>query len=146
MLYKKSGFVMRKIVPSNEEYVYENKIIISQTDLEGNITFVNRKFCEVSGYSRDEIIGNPFSLITHPQMPKNIFDKMWENIKSGRAWNGLLKNLRKDGKFYWVEIEILPIYDNNNNMIGYISVSHAPSRKEIQENDELYQKMLHTQE
>lgn len=137
---------MRKIVPSNEEYVYENKIIISQTDLEGNITFVNRKFCEVSGYSRDEIIGNPFSLITHPQMPKNIFDKMWENIKSGRAWNGLLKNLRKDGKFYWVEIEILPIYDNNNNMIGYISVSHAPSRKEIQENDELYQKMLHTQE
>jgi len=138
---------MKKVIPSDEEYIYENKIIISQTDLEGNVTFVNRKFCEVSGYENDEILGQPLSIIYHPQMPETIFNKMWDNIKNTKSWNGLIKNLRKDGKFYWVEIEVLPIYANDikDEIIGYISVSHAPSRKEIQENEELHQKIIQMQ-
>ena len=139
---------MKKVVPNDEEYVFKNKIIISQTDLEGNVTFVNRKFCEVSGYENDEILGQPLSIISHPQMPKIIFHKMWDNIKNGKVWNGLIKNLRRDGKFYWVDIEVLPIYadDVKNEIIGYISVGHAPSKKEIQENEELYKKMIQTQD
>lgn len=136
---------MNKVTPVNEEYIYEGRVIISQTDSKGIITFANRKFCEVSGYSVEELMGQPHNIIRHPDMPKAAFVKMWDTIKGGQAWNGLVKNMRKDGLFYWTDTEILPVLDDDMSISGYISVRKPASRKDIKENEELYAKMLESQ-
>ncbi len=136
---------MNEVIPKNEEFIYSGSVIISQTDLDGVITFVNRKFCKVSGYKIDELIGMDHSMVVHPDMPKIVFSKMWETINGGQAWNGLVKNLRADGLFYWVALEILPNKDDDENITGFISVGKPASDKDIQENKELYSKMLETQ-
>ncbi|MCD6259283.1 MAG: PAS domain-containing protein [Helicobacteraceae bacterium] len=133
---------MSKVTPVDEEYIYEGRVIISQTDLQGIITYANRKFCEVSGYTAEELVGKPHSIIRHPDMPKAVFAKMWDTIKGGQAWNGIVKNLRKDGLYYWVDSEILPILDDDFQVTGYIAARKAASRKDIKENEELYAKML----
>ncbi len=134
---------MEKVKPINEEYkIPEGGVIISQTDTKGNITYVNKKFQEVSGYTKKELIGKPHSIIKHPDMPKTVFDKMWDNLKSGQAFNGIIKNLRKDGRYYWIELEIIPLRDDNENITGYISVARPASEKDIYENEETYFSML----
>jgi aerotaxis receptor len=137
---------MNKVVPIDEEYVVSGSVIISQTDLNGVITYANRMFCEVSGYKIDELIGKAHNIVRHPDMPAIIFTKMWETIQGGQAWNGLIKNLRKDGMYYWVETEILPVKDENNEITGYIAARKAASQKDIQESKENYNKMLEIQE
>ncbi|WP_294961630.1 PAS domain S-box protein [Sulfurimonas sp.] len=136
---------MNKVVQVDEEYIFEGSILISQTDLKGIITFANRKFCEVSGYKVDELIGSNLNIIRHPDMPKAIFSKMWTSIQDGQSWNGLVKNLRKDGLCYWVDTEIIPIHDDKEEIIGYISAKNVASRKDIQENEDLYKKILETE-
>ncbi len=137
---------MDSVSPRNEEYELDENVIISQTDLNGILTYVNRAFIKASGYQSDELLGHNHDIVRHPDMPKSVFDKMWSSISSGRAWNGVIKNLRKDGRYYWTDIEILPIKDEDNTTItGYIAVSKPASRKDIQENEELYQKMLEAQ-
>jgi len=130
----------------DEEYLIGSDAIISQTDKEGVITYVNKAFCETSGYQVDDLVGNSHTLLRHPEMPSTIFTKMWETISGGQAWNGLIKNRRADGKFYWVETEILPIKDDDENVTGYIAVRKEASRKDINETQETYKKMLETQE
>ena len=138
---------MNKVIPTNEEYIFSDGVILSQTDTNGVITYANRLFCEVSGYSVDELVGKPHSVIRHPDMPSMVFPKMWETIKGGQAWNGLVKNLRKDGRFYWVDTEILPVKaeDEKGTIIGYMAARKLASRKDIQENEEIYKKMLQDQ-
>nr|WP_321267719.1 PAS domain S-box protein [uncultured Sulfurimonas sp.] len=136
---------MNKVVPIDEEYMLEGSLLISQTDLRGIITFANRKFCEVSGYKIDELIGSNHNIIRHPDMPKAIFTKMWSTIQSGQSWNGLLKNLRKDGLYYWVDSEIIPVHNENKEITGYIAARKVASRKDIQENETLYKKMLESE-
>jgi len=133
---------MNKVSPIDEEFPVEESTIISQTDADGNITYVNRAFCSISGYSTEEVLNKPHNIIRHPDMPKTVFEKMWSTIQSGQAWNGLLKNLRKDGRYYWVDTEILPIKDENGTITGYIAARRAASRKDIEENKETYKKML----
>jgi len=136
---------MENIVPKDEEFIYEDSVIISQSDLNGNFTFVNRKFCEISAYKSDEVIGLNCNTLFHPDMPKAIFSKMFENIKGGQTWSGVIKNLRKDGLFYWSNLEVQAIIDNSNNITGYISVSRPASSKSVQESTELYKKMLQSE-
>ncbi|MDO9266774.1 MAG: PAS domain S-box protein [Sulfurimonas sp.] len=126
---------MNKVVPKNEEYIFEGKVAISQTDLKGNITFVNRKFCEISGYTIDELINSSHSIIKHPDVEESIYEKMWKTLSSGQVYNGMLKNLRKDGRYYWTDIEIAPILDKKGQTTGYISVSKPSPRKNIQESE-----------
>jgi len=133
---------MSKVAAIDEEYVYEGSVIISQTDLKGVITYANKKFSEVSGYSVAELIGQPHNLIRHPDMPKAAYARMWQTISSGQVWNGLVKNLRKDGLYYWVETEILPIRNDDDSLTGYIAVRKQASRKNIIETEEIYNKML----
>ena len=133
---------MSKVAAIDEEYVYEGSVIISQTDLKGVITYANKKFAEVSGYSVSELIGQPHNIIRHPDMPKAAFTRMWQTIGSGQVWNGLVKNLRKDGLYYWVETEILPIRNDDDIVTGYIAVRKHASRKNIVETEEIYSKML----
>lgn len=136
---------MEKVTPIDKEYLYEGSVIISQTDLNGVITYANRMFCEVSGYKVDELVGQPHSIIRHPDMPKAAFAKMWDTIQSGQVWNGLVKNLRKDGLYYWVDTEVLPILDSELKVTGYIAARKQASRKDIAENEALYKKMLEAQ-
>jgi len=133
---------MNEVIPIDEEYIITDGVIVSQTDSNGVITYANRLFCEVSGYQSSELVGQPHNIIRHPDMPAAIFAKMWETIKGGQAWNGLVKNLRKDGRFYWVETEILPIKDEDDKVSGYIAARKIASRKDIQENESIYAKML----
>jgi len=137
---------MSSITAIDEEYIFEGRVIISQTDLEGVITFANRQFCDVSGYKAEELIGKPHNIVRHPDMPRATFEQMWKTINSGQAWNGLIKNLRKDGLYYWVETEILPIKNDNDEMIGFITAGKSASRTNIQENADLYRKMIETEE
>ncbi len=133
---------MSKITPKNQEYTFEGKVIISQTDAQGIITYTNKRFCEISGYTADELVGSPHNIIRHPDMPKKLFAKMWQTIQSGQVWNGLVKNLRKDGLYYWVDTEILPIRDDDEVITGYIAVRKNTTPKNILEIEEIYNKML----
>lgn len=128
---------MDKVIPTNKEYIYEGRVAISQTDLKGTITYVNRKFSEISGYSVSELVQSNHDIIKHPSVASEIFDKMWAALADGQVWNGMLKNLRKDGKFYWVDMEIAPIRDKQEQVTGYISVSKPVARKNIEENEKL---------
>lgn len=132
---------MGRVEPVDEEYLFQGRVIISETDTRGVITFANRKFCEISGYSADELVGQPHNIIRHPDMPKEAFAKMWETIKSGQIWHGLVKNLRKDGRYYWVETEIAPVKDDDGNITGYIAARKPAGRKDIDETEAIYQTM-----
>ncbi len=126
----------------DEEYYYEEgRAIISETDLKGKITFANRKFCEIAAYAKEELIGQPHSIIRHPDMPKSAFKQMWETIQTGQIWHGLVKNLRKDGLYYWVDTTIEPEYDKNGHITGYIAARKPASRKDIQEIEIAYKRM-----
>ena len=132
---------MNQVTLIDKEFIFDGRVIISQTDHNGLITYANRMFCEVSGYKPDELIGQSHSIIRHPSMPKNLFEKMWNNILSGHIWNGVVKNVRKDGLYYWVYTEILPIKDKNDKITGYIASRKAASRKNIEDAQSLYSKM-----
>ncbi len=132
---------MGNVEALGEELLFQGRVIISETDLKGIITYANRKFCEISGYEKEELIGKPHNIIRHPDMPKEAFAKMWSTIQSGQIWHGLVKNLRKDGKFYWVETEVLPSKNENGEIIRYVAARKVASRKNIEETAEMYRKM-----
>ncbi|MEA3554413.1 MAG: sensor domain-containing diguanylate cyclase [Campylobacterota bacterium] len=98
--------------------------ILSKTNPKGLITYVNDKFCEVSGYSRSELIGKPHSLIRHPNMPSTVFKELWDTIKSKKAWNGIITNMKKDGRKYVVDSTIVPILDIDGDIVEYIALRH----------------------
>lgn len=133
---------MNQVTPIDEEFVHSGKAIISQTDLSGNIIYANKAFYETSGYTHKQVIGSTYDIIRHPDMPKIIFEKMWHSINDGQAWTGLIKNLRSDGKYYWEDLSVLPVKDNNGEITSYISVARQASKKNVQENEALYEKML----
>lgn len=113
--------------PIDEEYIFEDGVIISETDLSGIITFANRKFCEIAGYAREELVGHPHNIIRHPDMPKAAFAELWATIQAGQNWQGIVKNLRKDGRFYWVETHVTPVI-KNSIVVGYIAARKSVSR------------------
>ncbi len=132
---------MQKPHPINEEYNFEKGLIISSTNLGGIITYANRKFCEISGYTKDELLGQNQNVIRHPDMPKAIFQDLWNTILEGKEWSGVLKNLRKDGKYYWVYSHISPIY-TDGELSGYTAARRPASTSEVEETAPSYTKML----
>ncbi|MCJ7764930.1 MAG: PAS domain-containing protein [Thiovulaceae bacterium] len=113
--------MIKRPEPIDEEIIFDGRSLISETDNKGVITFVNRKFVEMTGYSKQEAIGEAHSILRHPDMPKIAFEQMWKLIKEGKVWDGYVKNLRKDGKYYWVDVHIVPKKDENGTVIGYIA-------------------------
>ncbi len=98
--------------------------IVSKTDLKGIITYVNKQFCEISEYNREELIGRSHNIIRHPDTPKEIFRDMWRVIRNKKIWKGIIKNRTKSGKDYTVNATIIPVLDMDNNIIEYIAVRH----------------------
>lgn len=101
----------------------EESNIISTADLKGNITYVNDRFCDVTLYSKSEILGQPHNLLKG-ESSKKIFQELWKTIQNKETWHGVLKNRRKDGQFYYVNITIKPILDDNDEIIEYIAIRH----------------------
>ena len=104
-----------------ETDVPEGELIISRTDFNGKITFANELFASISGYSVDELVGQPHSIVRHPDMPKSVFKGLWETLRRGELWSGYVKNMRKDGGYYWVYAEVSAM-TKDNKLIGYKSM------------------------
>ncbi len=100
---------------------YDKYVIYSKTNLFGIITEVSSAFCNISGYTKEELIGKPHNIIRHPDMPKEAFEDMWKTIQSGTIWTGEVKNHTKDGGFYWVKSIVAPICDEDKVVVGYSS-------------------------
>ena len=98
--------------------------ILSRTSLNGTITYVNDKFSEITGYSKEEVMGKNHNIVRHPDTPDSIFDELWKIIKSGNTWKGILKNKTKNGKSYWVDTTIIPIKDKNEQIIEFMAIRH----------------------
>ena len=113
---------------------FDKNVIFTRTDLKGIITHASEAFCEISGYSQKELIGNPHNMVRHPDMPNSEFQKIWNAIEQEACIIAEVKNLKKDGGFYWVESKFEPEYDVNSKHIGYSAIrTEITDKKEVQE-------------
>ena len=130
---------MRKNLPvtSNEVMMEEGQVIISETNLKGIITEVDQAFLDISGFTRDELIGKNHNVIRHPDMPESAFQWLWDTIRAGEPWTGLVKNRCKNGDFYWVQANVTPLF-KNGQITSYVSVRSKPDRASIEAATKLY--------
>jgi len=101
---------------------FDENVIASNTDLKGIITYASEAFCRTSGYSHEELLGSPQSIVRHPDTPNETFRSLWSTIQAGKIWHGEIKNIRKNGASYWVETTVSPTFDEHNNITGYSSI------------------------
>ena len=128
----------RSIAVRDEAFVFpEHELLMSTTDRTGRITHCNAAFCHVSGYSMDELMGQPHNMVRHPDMPAKAFKDMWATIGHGRTWTGLVKNLRKDRRYYWVRAYVTPIMEGGKPR-GHMSVRVKPTDGEVRAATALY--------
>ena len=100
-----------------------NKVmVVSKTDLQGNITYVNDLFCQLTGYSREELVGQPHSIVRHKSIEKEVYKDMWDTIKNGEIWTGIIPNIGKGGVLYVVDTTVQPIFDSEGTITEYISI------------------------
>ena len=136
-----------KVTPtSHEKVMREDDFIVSKTDLKGIITYGNRIFIEFSGYTEEELIGAPHSIIRHPDMPRAVFKLLWDTISQGKEIFAYVKNMSKDGSFYWVFTNVTPSYDQSGNMIGYYSVRRKPKASGVAVASQVYKAMLEAEQ
>jgi len=151
------------VKPVWEEVRFKNlgldeRALVTRTDKNGIITFASKAYSVLSGYSKKELIGRSHNIIRHPFMPKVIFKNMWDTIKAGKHFSGLVMNMRKDGRFYWVEVRVDAI-DSDGNIVsslasvgdttqrngreiaGYVAIRREPTREEIKEAFEYYKEL-----
>ena len=132
------GNLKRKVFFTDQEIPYpDGKLIVSRTDLDGIITHVNQSFVDMSGYTEVELVGAPHSILRHPDMPPVAFKDLWDTVRDNRKWQGYVKNLRKDGAYYWVKATVIPNI-REGKVVGYTSVRRKPSRTKIDECIKLY--------
>ncbi|MBA1243693.1 methyl-accepting chemotaxis protein [Pseudomonas japonica] len=114
--------------------------LISTTDTKGMISYCNDAFVEISGYGREELIRAPHNLVRHPDVPSAVFEHMWQTLKSGRPWMGIVKNRCKNGDFYWVNAYVTPVLENSQ-VVGYESVRVKPTAEQIRRAQALYARL-----
>ncbi|RKP52230.1 methyl-accepting chemotaxis protein [Trinickia fusca] len=120
-----------------ESVLSEQDVIITRTDVSGRILYANEAFLKTSGFTRDEVIGQPQNIVRHPDMPKDVFRDLWATIGRNRPWTGIVKNRCKDGRFYWVIANVTPVFEGGRK-VGYMSVRTKPSREQIAQATRLY--------
>lgn len=119
----------RATIPTSVEVFFDpHDIIVSKTDLKGRMTYVNRTFCRIAGYSEQELLGQPHSLIRHPDMPRAVFKLLWDTILDGREVFAYVKNMAKSGDFYWVFAHVTPSFDAAGKIVGFHSNRRVPDR------------------
>ena len=138
----KTGKEITKPDPIDEEVPFDGGVMITETDTAGIITYANRKFRELTGYTKEELIGSPHNINRHPDMPKAAFKGMWETIKGGNYWEGFVKNMTSEGKYYLVVVWIKPKLDDNGEIVGYIAGRKIPDADSMQTALELYKTMI----
>ena len=133
---------MRVNLPvSNHEYlVPSGATLVSVTDAKGRILYCNQAFVEVSGFTSNELLGQPHNIIRHPDVPEEAFRDLWKTIQSGRPWSAVLKNRRKDGAHYWVVANVTPLFDGGSPS-GYMSVRTEATREQIEAAEQLFATM-----
>ncbi|MCX6052416.1 MAG: PAS domain-containing protein [Campylobacterales bacterium] len=122
----------------NEHILKSDDFLVSQTDEKGIILFANDDFCKIVGYTLDELVGKPHSIVRHKDMPKVAFKDLWDTVKRDKIWTGYVKNSTKSGDFYWVFATVYPMYDEVRKAKTYMSCRRKPSAQEINEAQELY--------
>ncbi|WP_286851148.1 PAS domain-containing protein, partial [Hydrogenophaga sp. 70-12] len=133
---------MRANLPvSQQEYVIPDGVtLVSTTDLQSHITYCNPAFVAVSGFSREELMGQPHNIVRHPDMPPEAFRDMWETLRSGQPWSAPVKNRRKNGDHYWVMANATPVVQDGRT-VGYMSVRTKPTREQVQAAEALYARL-----
>ncbi len=124
-------------VTQREHQLSEGAFIVSTTDLRGVITYVNEEFIRISGFSQEELIGQPHNLVRHPDMPPAAFEDLWRTVKSGKPWQGMVKNRCKSGDFYWVDASVTAI-EEEGQTVGYVSIRSKPTATQIEEAERMY--------
>ena len=134
-----------KIVPTtNEKKFSSHTLLVTKTDLKGKITYANRGFMDIVGFDEITLVGSPHNIIRHPDMPKIVFKLLWEYLQKGQEVHAYVKNLCKDGSYYWVFANVTPSYDSKNNsrIIGYHSSRRVPNSSALAIVMPLYKKLL----
>ncbi len=130
------------VQPTERERTFaEDDIIVSKTDLKGLITYANKTFLEVSGYREEELLGEPHNIIRHPDMPQCVFKLLWDTLAQGNEIFAYVKNMCKNGDYYWVFAHVTPTFDNAQRVIGYHSNRRVPERAQVQLFEEVYAKL-----
>lgn len=129
--------------PTNHEIFFpEGEFIVSKTDLKGRITYGNELFIKMSGYTEDELLDAPHSILRHPAMPKAVFKLLWDTINKGEEIFAFVNNLAKSGDNYWVQAQVTPSYDDNGKIIAYHSVRRKPKKESVALISKVYEEML----
>jgi len=131
---------MQNSFNSNEVKFAATEQLVSITDLDGRITYANEEFCQVAGYSLEELVGQHHNIVRHPNMPKAAFADLWEKLKKGTSWRGMVKNRCKNGGFYWVDAYVTPLYEDGK-ITGYQSVRTCPSDNQKLKAQQLYDEL-----
>ncbi|WP_001230746.1 methyl-accepting chemotaxis protein [Leptospira interrogans] len=136
---------MRKNLPitSQEITIPINSVLISRTDMKGRISYVSQDFANISGFSEEEMLGEPHNLIRHPDVPSEIFREMWETIQDGNPWSGIIKNRAKSGDYYWVDATVTPVM-NEGVISGYMSVRKKATEDQIRRAEILFSQLKNT--
>lgn len=122
----------------NEVLIYDDSLLITETDTKGIITYANRRFCKISGYDKEELIGMPHSITRHPDMPVGLFTAMWKIISKRKVWRGYVKSLAKGGKFYWTLMYVQVKLDKDDKIIGFTATRRKAYDTSILEIEEKY--------
>jgi PAS domain S-box-containing protein len=120
------------LMTGNEQFFEDNEIIVSKTDLKGRLTYCNDVFLRVAGYAEKECLGKPHNMIRHPDMPRCVFDLLWQFIQDGREIFAYVKNLCKNGDHYWVLAHVTPSRDRSGEIVGYHSSRRVPDRNVLE--------------
>ena len=132
-----------KVEPTGQERVMrEDDFIVSKTDLKGRITYCNRVFIEFSGYTASELMGEQHNIVRHPDMPRGVFKFLWDTLEQNKECFAFVKNMSKDGSYYWVFANVTPDVDAKGQVVGYFSVRRKASAKAMTTMTGLYQAML----
>ena len=132
-IYYKRNYALQKKETEAYLSLLNKEAIVIKTDFEGNITFVNDAFLDVTGYAEDEVIGKSHDILKHPDIPKSFYNELWETVENGNSWEGRIKNIAKDGEAFFVNAKIIPIYDDlGKDIIQFISIRFLVTEEENQ--------------
>lgn len=132
-----------RITPNTHERIMrDDDFIVSKTDTTGRITYGNQVFFEYSGYTEKELLGTPHNIVRHPDMPRGAFKLLWDTLHAGQECFAYVKNLAKDGSYYWVFANVTPDYNAERQIVGYFSVRRKPRPEAVAVIAGIYQSML----